>query len=285
MLHRQELRARQLANEGFPFEGGAVQLPDGSVFVPDLDAVDRWVSWVPSKWSALGPTFDILYLLDGGKFVLVNYQDDAFAASAVRVSWWSQEKALEWLINGNFPLPDSLQSKVRPATSTPSLSTILGRPDMIERIQKLLPVFQPTRKDDVGLFRVLLSRYYGISRERVAELTVGQIQIALDSFLDDEDSDGIKPGEATDTDRYQWARQSELWRATNQVLGEAVLDKGVISRACNAGGIDTNGRSGRGCMVRVSSFITWMIKRNELGRDEASQIRNAIIGEISTRNS
>ncbi len=86
-------------------------------------------------------------------------------------------------------------------------------------------------------------------------------------------------------DRYAWARQIDLVRATNQVLGEGMLNKGVLSRACADGHVETNGATGRGARVRVRSFLTWVSRQNQLGADETNQIRNAVIGEISSRRS
>ncbi|MBI5865821.1 MAG: hypothetical protein HZB38_15220 [Planctomycetes bacterium] len=86
-------------------------------------------------------------------------------------------------------------------------------------------------------------------------------------------------------ERYEWARQIDLVRATNQVLGEGMLNKGVLCRACADGQIETNRKIGRGARVRVRSFLTWVSRQHQLGADEATQIRNAVIGEISSRNS
>lgn len=85
-------------------------------------------------------------------------------------------------------------------------------------------------------------------------------------------------------DRYEWARQIDLVRATNQVLGEGMLNKGVLSRACGDGQVETNGKTGRGARVRVRSFLVWVSRQHQLGADETNQIRNAVIGEISSRN-
>lgn len=90
---------------------------------------------------------------------------------------------------------------------------------------------------------------------------------------------------ASSDDRYEWARQIELVRATHQVLGEGMLNKGVLSRACADGQVETNGKTGRGARVRVRSFLTWVSRQNDLGAEETKQIRNAVIGEISSRNS
>lgn len=84
-------------------------------------------------------------------------------------------------------------------------------------------------------------------------------------------------------DRYEWARQAELVKATNQVLGEGDLNPGVLSRACKGGEISTNQQPGRGAMVEVKSFILWLGKKRDLPKEELDQVRNAIIGEISAR--
>ncbi len=86
-------------------------------------------------------------------------------------------------------------------------------------------------------------------------------------------------------DRYEWARQIDLVRATNQVLGDGMLNKGVLSRACADGQVENNGKTGRGARVRVRSFLTWVSRQHQLGAEETNQIRNAVIGEISSRNS
>jgi len=92
------------------------------------------------------------------------------------------------------------------------------------------------------------------------------------------------PTRAPSEDRYAWARQIELVRATNQVLGQdSGLNAGVLSRACRNGEIATNQKSGRASMVDTKSFIAWLGKSRELAKDELDQVRNAVIGEISNR--
>jgi hypothetical protein len=88
-----------------------------------------------------------------------------------------------------------------------------------------------------------------------------------------------------DVSSYEWARQAELVRATNQVLGEGTLDKGVLSRACKNARVETNGKPGQASRVRVTSFLTWVSRQFQIGKDEQDQVRNAIIGEITARNS
>lgn len=84
-------------------------------------------------------------------------------------------------------------------------------------------------------------------------------------------------------DRYGWARQVELVKAANQVLGDGELNPGVLSKACKCGHIATNGRAGRGSMASVTSFVTWLGRKRALAKEELDQVRNAIIGEISAR--
>ena len=82
--------------------------------------------------------------------------------------------------------------------------------------------------------------------------------------------------------RFEWARQVELVRAANQVLGEGTLNKGSLSRACRS--METNGNPGRAMLVRVSSFLAWIRKNLGITEDEVIQVRNAIMGEITLRN-
>lgn len=94
----------------------------------------------------------------------------------------------------------------------------------------------------------------------------------------------VPKSESTD-DKYLWARQIELINAANQVLGEGSLHKGVLSRACGAKLIQTNGQSGRASRVSVPHFLTWLIGQCPMGSDEQLQVRNAIVGQIMARNS
>jgi hypothetical protein len=84
-------------------------------------------------------------------------------------------------------------------------------------------------------------------------------------------------------DRYSWARQVELVKAANQVLGDGELNAGVLCRACKGGEITTNRKCGRGALVEVKSFITWFGRKRELPKEELDQVRNAIMGEILAR--
>lgn len=87
------------------------------------------------------------------------------------------------------------------------------------------------------------------------------------------------------SDRYEWARQVDLVRATNQVLGQGVLDPGVLSRACKDGLIDTNGKSGRAARVKVNSFVSWVGRKCEIDTEEQQQVRSTIIAILLPRNS
>lgn len=84
-------------------------------------------------------------------------------------------------------------------------------------------------------------------------------------------------------DRYEWACQVELVRAVNQVVGQGMLNKGVLSRACATGQVETNGKPGRAARVRVRSFLAWVTRRFAIGKAEEDQVRNAVIGEITSR--
>ena len=95
---------------------------------------------------------------------------------------------------------------------------------------------------------------------------------------------GNRTSSLNSDDRYEWARQIELVRATNQVLGQEMLNKGVLSRACAGGHIETNRKSGRAARIRVLSFLAWLRRRCEIGKDEEDQVRNAVIGEITSRD-
>lgn len=84
--------------------------------------------------------------------------------------------------------------------------------------------------------------------------------------------------------KYELAKQAELLRATNQVLGQGALNKGVLSRACSERLIETNGKFGQSSRVKVRSFLVWVGRKLSVSHDELTQIRNAIIGEINERN-
>lgn len=104
--------------------------------------------------------------------------------------------------------------------------------------------------------------------------------------LDGNAEEVSEPDERRQADeRYAWARQIDLVKATNQVLGDGELNRGVLSRACRNGDVGTNNKRGQGSRVRVTSFLAWVSKQRELAKNEETQIRNAIMGEISSRNS
>jgi len=89
------------------------------------------------------------------------------------------------------------------------------------------------------------------------------------------------PGSGADL--FDWATQAQVLRATQRVLGEEESpDKGTISRAVQAGEIESNGQSGRACRVKVDSYKAWIAKAKELANDEELQIMDAITTEIRT---
>lgn len=90
---------------------------------------------------------------------------------------------------------------------------------------------------------------------------------------------------AATSETFEWARQAELVRATNQVLGCDMLNKGVLSRAVASRKIESNGKYGPCSRICVASYLVWVVRQFHLGTDEQTQIRNAIIGEINTRKS
>jgi len=84
-------------------------------------------------------------------------------------------------------------------------------------------------------------------------------------------------------DAFAWATQAQVLRATQRVLGkEESPDKGTISRAVQAGEIESNGESGRACRVKVDSYKAWITKAKGLANDEVLQIMDAITTEIRT---
>ncbi len=85
-------------------------------------------------------------------------------------------------------------------------------------------------------------------------------------------------------DRYNWASQVEVSRAVCSVLGEdAAPDKATISRAVQRGLIESNGKSGRACLVNVESLKSWIAKWAKIDTFEAHQVVIAVIAEINSR--
>lgn len=86
------------------------------------------------------------------------------------------------------------------------------------------------------------------------------------------------------TDLFDWAKQIELWRATQRVLGdEDTPDRGTISKAVKAGDLESNGESGQKVRVKIDSFKAWITKAKELANDEVLQIMDAVMSEIRSR--
>jgi hypothetical protein len=87
-----------------------------------------------------------------------------------------------------------------------------------------------------------------------------------------------------ETVSFDWAKQVELCRAVERVLGEGESpDRGTISKAVRAGQLESNGQSGRACRVKVDSFKAWITKAKELANDEVLQIMDAVMNEIRSR--
>lgn len=124
---------------------------------------------------------------------------------------------------------------------------------------------------------------YALNPNGIAAARVASKQTADPASVSMRDED--RPSSPMPDDRYEWASQIESVRATNQVLGEGTLHKGILSRACANGHVETNGKAGRAARVRVSSFLTWVSRRCDLEKCEQDQVRNAVIGEITARNS
>lgn len=89
--------------------------------------------------------------------------------------------------------------------------------------------------------------------------------------------DGTRP----DIAYYDWAQQADLCRAAGRVLGvDESPNKGTISRAVRGGQLQSNGKSGRKCLVNVGSFKAWIAKKHELENEEVLQISDAIMSEL-----
>jgi len=146
-------------------------------------------------------------------------------------------------------------------------------------------------KNDIRQRRIRQIIWQAAERREIAfarlgtDLTLAS-RIALDYLLDlkmEKVSDGFHL-KWEDHSRFDWAKQVELVRATNQVIGAGTLDKGSLSNAVTKEGkIKYNGNSGRACRVNVESFLIWIARKEKLQEDEVTQIRNAIIGEINSR--
>lgn len=90
----------------------------------------------------------------------------------------------------------------------------------------------------------------------------------------------------TKSTSFDWARQIELCRATQRVLGEEdAPHKGTISKAVQFGQLESNGKKGVACLVRVDSYKAWIGKKKGLANDELLQITDAVMNEIRTRTS
>lgn len=87
-----------------------------------------------------------------------------------------------------------------------------------------------------------------------------------------------------DGDRYSWVRQAELVRALHRVLGkDDSPDKGTLTRAVQDGQIQSNGESGRKCLLQVDSVKAWLTKAKGMEHSETQQVADAIITEVRMR--
>jgi len=146
-------------------------------------------------------------------------------------------------------------------------------------------------KNDIRQPRIREMIWNAAGRKEIAfarlgtELTLAS-RIALDYLLDAKNlkraGDGFY-GRWMEFSRFEWAKQAELVKATDQVLGSSSLNKGSLSKAIKQGFIKYNEKSGRACLVYIDSFLEWIARKESLQNDETTQIRNAIIGEISSR--
>lgn len=167
--------------------------------------------------------------------------------------------------------------------------------------QKLYDAWRPGMPSGSGWRYAVMATAYGMTKARASRTSRDGLSINISSNTSaaaapvcadvehptmDHGQDHLPAQVAiAHGDAYEWARQAELVRAANQVLGSGMLNKGVLSRACAAGKVQTNGKPGHGSRVRVSSFLVWVGRQFSLGTDEQIQVRNAVIGEIHGRNS
>ena len=85
-------------------------------------------------------------------------------------------------------------------------------------------------------------------------------------------------------DGFDWATQAELCRATERVLGEdEAPDKGTVSKAIKARQIESNGKSGRACQVKVDSYKAWLVRIKKLDNEAVLQVMDAVTTEIRNR--
>ena len=89
---------------------------------------------------------------------------------------------------------------------------------------------------------------------------------------------------AATAEHYNWASQAEVLRALQNALGETdAPNKGTISRAVQRGHIQSNGKSGRACLVNVESLKSWIANWAKIETFEAHQVGIAVIAEINSR--
>lgn len=116
-------------------------------------------------------------------------------------------------------------------------------------------------------------RKYGA--DRIADLSVVKAS---------KEKQGAGARSEADADRFNWVRQAELVRALHRVLGkDDSPDKGTLTRAVQDGQIQSNGESGRKCLLQVDSVKAWLTKTRDIPHEEVQQVVDAVINEIRTR--
>ncbi|MCO6438160.1 MAG: hypothetical protein J5J06_13785 [Phycisphaerae bacterium] len=148
--------------------------------------------------------------------------------------------------------------------------------DNTDRLPPEVPALRPLKCQNLNFFpeNVVAKDF---------ELLCNAIAVFIESTVEPQPEQEAQPGKQPPD--FNWAKQSELVRAADKVLGEGTLNKGVLSRACTDRHIETNGEAGRAARVQVESFIRWVGRQHELDNEELAQIRNAVIGEIISRRS
>lgn len=170
--------------ESFPFETGNVSLPDGRVFMPKRDSLARWYVERPIPYMKRESTYEILYQLEGNRFVVVDFDDSRYGDCRPYARRLSKNEALSWLLEANFSLPEALESKVRLAAGPSGLSALLRNPGIVERVRRLIPTFEPDRMEDVAILRDCLAHLFHVAKESVTKLTAEQVAKMLDHRIE-----------------------------------------------------------------------------------------------------
>lgn len=94
----------------------------------------------------------------------------------------------------------------------------------------------------------------------------------------------VRRGKAASRSLFDWVKQAELVRALQRVIGdEESPDKATLTRAVQDGQIQSNGDSGRKCLLQVDSVKAWLTRRRNMDHTEVQQVVDAIIAEIRMR--